>query len=263
VTSEIRTSLSPERQPLVGYIGCSFVLHLGVVGMALVSPFGALLASAMIPSCGEPVIHPSIEISVVSLPKRLNVPDRAARVKTATGDKTPTPQPPPIKQSDLVIHKDEPDPKTGNTNDSHKQEDIDDQKRRELLNKLTDAPVGPKDRNPTDPNGTAKDMENAVLGAQAQGDPEFARWVKSVKDLVESNFHPLGSQGDISCTVVVKIDASSGTVESHEVTRGSGVMAFDMAAERAIDETPKLPLPPEKYRPLVADEGVPIRFSPP
>jgi hypothetical protein len=250
----------PERQPLVGYLGCSFVLHLGLVGLGLATPFGALLASALVPSCHEPIVKPTIEVSVVSLPKRLNVPDRATRVKANQGVKAE--EPPPVKESDLKFEDDKPDPKAGNTEEQRRQEILDEIKRKQLLEQLDDANEGPVDRNPTDPNGTAEDMENAVLGAQAQGDPEFARWNKAVKDAVMQNFHPLGGATGLVCVVKVELDVATGQVTAHEVLEPSGVLSFDAAAERALDDTPNLPLPPEKYRPLVADEGFKLRFVP-
>ena len=47
------------------------------------------------------------------------------------------------------------------------------------------------------------------------------------------------------------------------VTEPSGLLQFDSAAERAVDDVPSLPLPPEKYRKWIAKEGVGIRFTPP
>jgi TonB family protein len=256
--SEFRTALSPERQPLVGYVGCSVLIHLGVVGMAFVTPLGAMVMSAFLPSCGEPPIRETIEVSMVSLPKSdKKVPDRATRVKAATG-KEAVKEPPPIKESDLKIKKEEPDP--GNAEEARRQELLEEIERRRLLAELEGAMDGPRDRDPTDPNGTAESLENAVLGAQAQGDPEFARWAKQVEAAVQANFHPLGDAGDVVCKVSIRVDPETGQIESHEVIGSSGILAFDAAAERAVQDTASVPLPPEKYRGLVAREGFAIRL---
>jgi TonB family protein len=259
--SELRTALSPARQPLLGYVGCSVLIHLTMLGIGAASPLFVLIA-ALFPSCRDEPPMETIEVSMVSLPKSdKSVPDRAARVRAEAGTVADTP--PPVKESDLVVHQDVPDPDPGNTEEDRRKALLEEIERRRLLAELENAPDGPRDRDPSDPNGTAKSLEDAVLGAQAQGDPEFARWMKQVQDLLQSKFHPLGTASGIDCVVTIRMDVTSGAVDSYEVTRGSGALAFDSAAERAVADTPKLPLPPEKFRSIVERGGVPVRFSPP
>lgn len=266
---EVSTVLVPERQSLLPALGCSLIFHLGaaVSAWGLTAVYG--LIALVVPFCSprEPIVQESIEVSMVALPKsKLNVPDRAARVKRATGtDAAPQPEPPPVKQSDLAKFEKTPPPKPGNTAaDRARQELLEQLMREEMLADL-DAPEGTVDRNATDPNG-AEDLGLAVIGAGAKGDPEYARWVAQVQQLLMKHFRPLAAvtQGrtDLKCMVTLEVDPATGQILSWEVSQPSGVTAFDSAAERAVQEVATLPLPPEKYRPLLA-QGVGFRFVPP
>lgn len=253
------TRITADRQPLIGYLGCSFLLHLGVVGLALTTPLFALVA-AMFPSCHEAESRrPAMEVSIVELPKTdKKVPDRLARVKAESGS---VEEPPPVKESDLVIHEDEPDPDAGNTEEQRRQQLLQEIERRRLLAEMENAPEGARDRDPTDPNGTAS-LEKAVLGAQAKGDPRVARWSALVRDAVQANFHPLGDFPDASCLVVFYFDPATGRVSSYEIKEPSGILSFDSAAERAAEATLTLPTGlPEEFWPWFRDEGVGARLK--
>ncbi|MEQ1500904.1 MAG: cell envelope integrity protein TolA [Myxococcota bacterium] len=253
------TVLVPERQMLIPYVGCSVLAH-GAVILAVVL-FTAI--TGLLPSCHrEPAFHESIEISMVALPKSAhNVPDRAARVKRAAGEEKAV-EPPPVKQSDLVIHDDEPPPVQGNAEEARRQQILDEIERRRMLEDL-DAPDGTQDRNATDPNG-AEDLNLAVLGAAARGNPAWARWMAQVQQLIRQHFRPITQgQPDLLCKINIKIDESTGAIESWEVAKSSGVLSYDAAAERAIQDIGTLPLPAEELRPLLASEYVTIDFTPP
>lgn len=250
-----------ERQPLFPYVGCSVLFHVGVIVAAWVG--GALMTWLF-----EPAPRPKPEVIEVfaALPKsRLNVPERASVAPRLSGEVKPTEAPkelPPVKESDLVIHKEVPK-NEGNTDDDRKrQEVLDAIERNRLIEQLMNAPEGKNDRMQTDPNGV-EGLETAVIGAAAKGDPEYAKWVARVQRQMMSHFHPL-AQGrtDIKCRVTLQVDPTSGAILGSEVTTPSGVLAFDQAAISAVNADPTIPLPPEKYLPLLAD-GVTIEFVPP
>jgi hypothetical protein len=116
---------------------------------------------------------------------------------------------------------------------------------------------------PTDPNGS-EDLELAVLGSASRGDPELARWVAQVQGLLRQHFRPLAQGQDLHCWMHVDLDPESGRIRDSEVLDGgSGVAAFDMAAQRAVEEMGTLPAPPAKFAKLIAAEGVKIEFVPP
>jgi TonB family protein len=264
----LRTALSPEPQPLLPWLVVSVLGHVFAVGGFWGATALLSLLSAVLPMCAAPPppITDAIEVSVVSLPKSAgNVPDRASRVARAEGVQAPNPdEPPPIARSDLKYQTPEVDPKTGNT-DRSRQQMLDALEREQMLQDLMDAPEGPEDRNATDPNGTA-DAAIAALGVGSRGDPEFQRWVAQVQQLLMQHFKPLGAvtegRPDLRCMVKLTVDPEDGSVDGYEVSESSGIVPFDQAAERAVQEIPALPLPPEKYRPLLAG-GVAFRFTPP
>ncbi|MEZ4236113.1 MAG: cell envelope integrity protein TolA [Myxococcota bacterium] len=268
----VPSALRPERQPLLAYLGCSVLLHLSAVGAALGSAwgagaFGATLALLM-PMCAknEP-LKPDIEVSLVALPKSDHkMPDRAARAPVTTGETppVPVPEPPPVKQSDLKFETEKPEPKPGIDEEEVKRQELMDKiERQRLLQALEDAPEGPVDRMPTDPNGS-EDLELAVLGAASRGDPELARWVAKVQGILQQHFRPLTQGKDLVCYVRVGLDPETGQITGSDVVTSSGVIAFDQAALRAVQEMGSVPPPPEKFRPLIAaDKGVKVRFVPP
>jgi TonB family protein len=62
--------------------------------------------------------------------------------------------------------------------------------------------------------------------------------------------------------VKIVIDQDTGRITSWEVTEPSGDPSYDAAAERSVEEAATLPLPPEKYRAVIAREGVGFVMTP-
>jgi TonB family protein len=266
------SALIPERQPLLAYLGCSVLLHMGAIVGALGTAWGAGALGAtlalFLPMCNsKPPLQPDIEVSLVALPKSEHkVPDRAAKAKVTTGETppVPVPEPPPVKQSDLKFETEKPEPEPGlDEEEIRRQELMEKIERQRLLQMLEDAPEGPIDRMPTDPNGS-EDLELAVLGAASRGDPELARWVAKVTSLLRQHFRPLTQGQDLECWVKVGLDPATGRITGSEMVTPSGVIAFDQAALRAVMDMGSVPPPPEKFRPLIeADGGVKVQFVPP
>lgn len=257
-----RAPMPQQRQSLLGFLGCSVLMH-GSAALSAVAMTGVYaMMATFVPFCHEDPPFEAIEVSMVALPKsKLNVPDREARVKAASGQEAPIPEPPPVKESDLVIHEDKPPPDPGNAEEVRRQQIIEDARKR-MLEDLENAPEGPEDRNATDPDGQ-EELEMAMIGAGARGDPEMAAWQAKVYNLIKPNFHPLSTPAGTKCVVNIKMDGETGKILSADVTEPSGLLQFDSAAERAVNDVPSLPLPPEKYRKWIAKEGVGIRFTPP
>ncbi|MCA9490641.1 MAG: TonB C-terminal domain-containing protein [Myxococcales bacterium] len=263
-----RTALVPEKQSLLPFALVSAAFH-AVAASSIwgVTAFVSVL-SAFVPMCSTapPPLTDAIEVSVVSLPKsKSKLPERGSHIERAAGVQAEAP-PPPVQQSDLAYKTKVPDPKVkGNTDDSARQKMLEELKRQELLDALSDTPSGTVDRLASDPNGV-DDLAIAALGAGSKGDPEFQRWVAQVQKLLMQHFKPISAITDgkpnLVCLVTIDMDPVTGAVKTWTVTEPSGIIPFDQAAERAISEIPSLPLPPEKYRPLVA-EGVGFRFTPP
>lgn len=247
-------------EPLTRYVLMSVLAHSGLVLAVLVG-----LSVAGLFGAEKYVPRESIEVSMVALPKSArNVPDRAARRKRAAGaDQSKVP--PPVDRSDLAYHDDQADPDPGNTDDATRQEVLDQLERERMLEELNDAPEGPVDRNATDPNGV-EGLDIAVLGAGVRGDPDAMRWYAQLQQMLANKFHPIQAitQGrtDLECIVTVRADPDTGEILDFEVTKSSGLLSYDEAAKRVIAEFQKLPLPPERYRPLLP-EGVGFRFVPP
>jgi TonB C terminal len=258
--SQPRSPHAAPRESLGRFLSLSMGFHAALVGLML-------MATYLAGHWGPPryVPHESIEVSMVALPKsRLNVPDRATRVKRASGQR-PSEEPPPVQRSDLAFRQDRPDPESGNTDQSTRQEVLNELERERLLQELLNAPEGPQDRDATDPNGV-EDLDVAVAGAGSRADPDFMRWYAQVQSLLMGRFKPIGAitQGrdDLSCIVNVILDAETGEIESYEITQESGALAFDKTAERVVAELSSLPLPPERYRPLLR-QGIGFRFVTP
>lgn len=275
---QVRTVLRPERQPLVGYLALSVFGHGSIV-------IAALLVSVIGRGCSPrtPILDldRSMEVSMVVLPKSdSRMPDRAARAPVPQG-KPPAPQPeaptvaPPPKESDLVVHSKpdpkpkqdgeqaQPAPKAGLDEDRRREELMEQMRRQELLDQLLDAPTGPVDRNATDPNSDSTESIQAT-GAGNRGDPEYAKYISQVRQIFVQHFNPLPSIRDanpgITAKVSVWVDPSSGTILRWEVSSSSGVPAFDAAAERAVQSVGSIPLPPEKFRALLAEAYV-VNFN--
>ena len=72
----------------------------------------------------------------------------------------------------------------------------------------------------------------------------------------------MSANPNIQCTLRISADSKTGLLTGHAVQTPSGVPAYDAAAERAVSSVGRVPLPPERYRPLLA-EGFTINFTPP
>jgi outer membrane biosynthesis protein TonB len=257
-----RAPMPPERQPLFGFFGCSILMHGGVVASGLAMTAVYAMIGSLVPQCREEPKFEVLEVSMVALPKSTtNVPDREARVKAASGQEKPTPEPPPVKESDLVIEQPKPEPDPGNAEEVRRQQIIEEARKR-MLEDIENAPEGTQDRNATAVDGQ-EDLDMAVLGAGAQGDPEVAAWKAKVMNVIKPHFHPLATPAGTACIVNVRVDPATGRILESEVTTPSGLLHFDAAAERAVQDAGTLPLAPEKYRELFAKAGVGIRFIPP
>jgi hypothetical protein len=267
----VPSALVPERQPLLAYLGCSVMLHVGALVGALGTAWGAGALGAtlalFLPMCNsEPPLQPDIEVSLVALPKSQHkMPDRAAKAKVTTGETppVPVPEPPPVKQSDLKFETEKPEPEPGvDEEEIRRQELMEKIERQRLLQMLEDAPEGPVDRMQTDPDGS-EDLDMAVLGAASRGDPELARWKIAVKQKVTQSFRPITQGQDLNCIVSIKFDKSTYRITGTEVTSSSGSLSFDQAAVRSIEAAGSLPGPPEKWVKFVQAQGVEVKFDSP
>jgi hypothetical protein len=250
----LRSTLRSNRAAFLPATAGSLALHV----FGIVSFFSA-------PSCShrERIVSDAIEVSMVALPRsQRNVPDRLARAPRATGSDAPMEEPPPLEQSDLVIRRPDAPEQGGNTEDARREQMLTQLERDRLLDELMHAPEGTVDRNRTSPDGQL-DLDIAVLAAGAPGDPEFQRWQAEVMRILMPLFRPL-TQGrtDLTCLVNIQMDETTGAILGWEIVSPSGVRAFDAAAERAVQDAGSLPLPPEKYLPML-DGGVGFRFVAP
>ena len=261
--NEFETVLRQRDQPLL------WPTVVSVFGHGTVLIFG-LASSLLMSHCGpkKPIIDPdkSIQVSMVVLPKsKHRMPDRAARAKVPKGQaKKPNPQPRPIRESDLTVHKPEVAPKAGNPNRSADRDAaLKDLMRENLLENLL-APDGPRDRDATDPDSDATESINA-LGPGVRSDPEYAKYIGKVQALFMKNFKPLDAvvsgQPDLVCVVHVTVD-SSGRVTGQQVVEPSGNPSFDASASAAAAAVTADPLPPERFLALMA-QGYTIKFHPP
>lgn len=263
--TSLRAILRSDRASFVPAMFGSVAVHVaGVATLLLLTVISGVFA-ALFPFCArrEPVVRDSIEVSMVALPKsERNVPDRLARTSRATGEDLPMDELPPVEQSDLLIRKPDAPVQGGNTEDALREQMVTQMERDRLLDDLIDAPEGTIDRNRTSPDGQL-DLDIAVLAAGAPGDPEYQRWIAEVMQILMPLFRPL-TQGrtDLACLVNIQMDPATGAILEWEVVSPSGVTSFDAAAERAVQDAGSLPLPPEKYLPMLP-EGVGIRFVPP
>jgi TonB family protein len=245
----------------------------GHVGVLVAGAVLSLLAGFLAPS--RPIIDldRTMQVSMVALPRANKpLPDKATRAPVPRAEPTPAPppepvpepEPEPVKTSDLTFEKEDAPAKEGLDIDRLREKIKRDQERKKLLDNLVDAASGTTDRDATDPDSDSDIAINA-LGAGAASDPEFARYKSKVQQLFMRHFSPIPSivqaNPGIECTVSIDVDPSTGRVLSHSVIRPSKVPAYDAAALRAAQAVPTIPLPPEKYRPLVA-RGYQVIFKP-
>lgn len=248
--SKTRSVLVPERQSLLPGLGCSALLHGGVLG-------AGLLFSLVTANCGprKPIIDldQTMEVSLIAATD-LKVPERATRAPAPKG-REPVQDAPvetPREQSDLVFEKKDAQETKGT--DTERQDALDEIERQRMLEQLMNAPEGKVDRAATDPNGTGDVTINP--GLNAMGDPEYAAYVAKVQALFLQHFKPLGAiveqNPDAVCKVLISVDEATMRVLSFEVVQSSGIPAYDAAAERAAAAVTALPPPPDKYRGLLA-----------
>lgn len=252
-----RTALMPERQSLILPFLASAFGHVGIVTVAG-------LATVLLQFCGPKklIIDPdaTMEVSMMMLPKsETNLPDRAERAPQPTGQPTPTPTPAPtdLATSDLTVKIKEAAPSKPGVDQRLLEEAMRELEMAAALQDL-DAPVGTADRQATDPNSTSDEaFSGGAIGGNA--DPEYARYITTLQRLFNGAFRPLQKDPNLTCTMHVDVDPSTGVIIGQRVKVSSGVAAFDAAAERAVQEVAKVPFPPEKYLPMMA-QGYDIRF---
>ena len=260
--TSMRSALSPAPQSLALPLGCSVGFHVGgliAAGVARLFFGGVAAVFAMLfPWCRAEPAAPlaDIEVTVVSqVPKsETSMPTRPARVERQQGKPTPKPQPPkpaPVRESDLVVRTPEaPKPKPGNTEEDLALQRQTEELRQQALDELLGAPEGPVDRDLASPDGEGE-VAVAALAAGAQGDPAFVRWYAQVDQMVKDRFKPVGRTDGLFAKGHVVVDPQTGQVTSYSLDIKSDVLSYDSAAERALAATQRLPLPPEKYVPLL------------
>lgn len=265
--------LRPRREPLFGYVALSMLGHGGLLALAVLV---TLAGRGCAPPA--PLVDPdrALEVSLVVLPKSESaMPDRAQRAPapptTPEPPAEPPPEPPaepPPQLSDLVVHTEEPDPEPapeGPDDEERRRELMAKLERERLLAELAGAPTGPVDRDASDPDSTTTESIHA-LGPGGRGDPELARYESQIQQLFMRHFHPLAaitqSNPDLVTKVMVRVDPSSGVIQSWQIVESSGVPAYDAAAERAVAAVKQIPLPPASYLDLVR-QGYVVNFRAP
>lgn len=269
-----RSALNPERQSLAVPLILALLLHLGVVML--------IICMGYLPGRRPPPFEQNaMEVSMMVLPKSQRaMPDKASRAPTPSRD-VPAPkeapsagtakpsEPPPVRESDLVLNKPDAKPvegaKTADPDAAKAREDLMKQMLMEqMLEQVEDAPVGTVDRTATDPDS---ESDEAIMasGAGQRGDPELARYVASLQKLFNQNFKPLptivAANPGIKATIRVSIDPDTGDVLSYDFVKSSDNDSYDRAAETAVQAVSKTPVPPEKYK-EEARQGLVITFEP-
>lgn len=259
----MRSALHSSRDSLLLPLAASIVGHTGMLG-------GFAGLTFLLTFCGDsrPIIDPdqTLEVAMVSLPKsKSSMPDRATRAPQPVGQPEPVAKPvpaPDVKHtSDLAVKTEKATPKPG----------VDTKKLDDALAKLEqqerlaemEAALGALDQNATDPNSTTEDGATTAMAGNP-GDPEYVRYIAKVQAVFDGQFHPLQSirdaNPDIRCVIHVSVEPGNGRIVRFDVTRPSGVEAFDAAARRAVEAISAVPLPPEKYQHLVG-QGYDIVFD--
>ena len=260
---EFETVLNKRDQPIFWPMLLSVTGHGAMVFVGITS---TLLMSHC--NARKPIIDPqkSIEVAMVVLPKaKTRMPDRAARAKVPKGTSPkPAPQPPPVRESDLAIHKPDVAPKAGQPDrTADRDAALKNLMRENLLENLL-APDGPRDRDATDPDSEATEAINA-LGPGVRADPEYAKYIGKIQALFMRNFKPLDAvvsqQPNLECVIHVSVD-DSGKVKRQKVVEPSGNPSFDASATAAAAAVTQVPLPPDRFRALMT-QGYTIKFHPP
>lgn len=223
-------------------IGVSMLGHIVLVGVLLAfEAFGG----------SEPEGFKPEEVTwIAAAPpkKKAGLPQTAMRrPDPPKGEQAPEQPPPPPKSSEMSLPSDDA-PKTPGEDKPEPTPDQTPQtnaaKRENLLNNLN-APIGPEDREATDPNG----VEGSVAMVGQPGginDPELVAWNELLKKAIRANWvlPPGGSKWKShEVAIVVKIDAS-GKMTAPKVVAKSGDATFDRSATMAIYKTKRVPPPP-------------------
>lgn len=184
--------------------------------------------------------------------------ERAPAPPPAAPEAVKAPTPPPPNPSDLSVKT--PDaPATPKAPTAAELE----ARRRALLADLdddapADAPDGTTNRSASTPDGVDGP---AGSGSAVLGDPEYARYIATLRGLFMGAFRPLPAlrgQGLVT-RVVVTADAS-GRVTGARVGHSSGNPSWDQAALAAAYAVPSIPLPPERFRARLAG-GYTLEFA--
>ncbi len=266
MSTEGRSALHLAPEPLLGPVLVSLGVHAAMGSFLLVA--GAI---ALFEAPARPIIDPNdtLEVAMVSAPKSDKaLPELAMRAPRPAGEvapKAPDAPPPPVPQreSDLAFNQPKPEPKPVGRPDvprdmtTARAAALDD-----LMSGLEDAPIGPRDRSASDPNGVAGAPASSRSGGK--GDPELAAYIQRIRKDFQRNFHPLPAvvqaNPKLKCTVRVQVD-SSGRILGQQVSKPSGNPSYDRAAVAAVEALKVITPPPEKFRAL-ALEGYEIEFVP-
>jgi TonB family protein len=231
----------------------SFIAHGALVAL--------LLASRGCVHAPKPLIDPDSVMQVqmvAAMPKSVGRPDRATRapdpiVGSEVAEKTAPPDPVNPKQMKFET---ETAPKEKGVKVSPEEaarlrnEALRSLQREQLVRSL-DAPLSDANRVQTDPNGV--EGLDTVYGTGSAGpmDPEIARYITKVREIVIPNWSPLPSiiQANPKLVTAVEVSlADDGTVRKARVYKGSGNSSFDESCVRAFQRAGRLPLPPSQFR---------------
>jgi len=238
-------------------------------GSVLVHGFlASLLAFAKIcaPETG-PLLSPDevMEVKMVALPRSESaLPDRASRAPRPSSG-APESSAPPLAPDQKTIPSPDAERPEGQTLTDHsdaRQALMRDLRRKQLVDALSDAPVGPEDRSATDPDSPFSSDMVIGWGTGEMGDPELARYAVELRQTVTPHWSPLprllAEHPDLYATVGVILD-DEGRVKKAEIARSSGFSSYDESCLRAVRKAARLPLPPPKFAEL-ASQGFGIGF---
>jgi TonB family protein len=233
----------------------SLVVHGALVAALLAARGCATSKAAPILARDETVI----EVSMAVLPKSTGrFPDRATRAPDPISASNPrdaalAPELPNPKQSTYESPDAEPDAGSKMTPEEaeKRRAELLGQAQRDVAVHDLDAPLSDRDRVQTDPNGIPG-ME-ALYGTGSSGpvDPEIARYITAVRQIVIPNWAPLPQIIQANPKLVTGVEVQlddSGNVRDAKVHKPSGNTSFDASCLRAIQSSGRLPLPPQRFR---------------
>jgi TonB family protein len=199
-------------------------------------------------------LNNSIEAFVVVKKSNAKMPERASKRPVPRGKAVTPNAAPSVKQSDLSL----PNPNAKATEAGLPDRDADmeavmrDLEMASLLDNLH-APDGAVDRDASSPDGTG-DVSLNLNGSGPVGDPEYVAYVVRIQKIFTDNFSPLPTIRrqfpDLLTKVHIAVD-SSGRVTKRSILESSGNPSFDASAMTAASMVSQIPLPPEKYRPMM------------